>query len=153
MIVYRLSKKTYIHDLSGRGAEINGGRWNSKGLPVIYTAASRALAVLEVAVHIPLGIIPSDYYMATIELEDENNITSIDITELPPNWNSNPIIKATQLIGDQFLRSANHLALQVPSATVTGDFNYLINPLHSAAKTVRIIETEPFELDVRLFKK
>ena len=153
MIVYRLSKQSYIHDLSGRGAEINGGRWNSKGVSVVYTAASRALAVLEVAVHTPLGIIPTDYFMATIELRDENNLVHIDIADLPLNWNSNPIIKATQLIGDKFAKINRHLVLQVPSATVPGDFNYLINPMHPDFKTVKIIKTEPFEFDMRLFKQ
>jgi RES domain-containing protein len=153
MIVYRLSKQAYINDLSGRGAEINGGRWNSKGVPVVYTAASRALAVLEVAVHTPLGITPTDYFMATIEIINESAPANINIADLPLNWNSNPIIKATQLIGDEFARSNHHLTLQVPSATVTGDFNYLINPAHPSFKTVKIIKTEPFEFDLRLFKK
>jgi RES domain-containing protein len=153
MIVYRLSKQSYIHDLSGRGAEINGGRWNSKGVSVVYTAASRALAVLEVAVHTPLGIIPTDYFMATIELRDENNLEAIDIADLPSNWSSNPVIKATQLIGDKFAKINRHLALQVPSAIVPGDFNYLINPMHLDFKTVKIIKTEPFEFDMRLFKQ
>ena len=61
MTVYRLCKQAHINDLSGTGAEINGGRWNNKGLPALYTACSRALAVLEVAVHVPLGIIPINY--------------------------------------------------------------------------------------------
>jgi len=107
MILYRLSKQAYIHDLSGRGAEINGGRWNSKGVALVYTAASRALAVLEVAVHTPLGIIPTDYFMATIEVDDKNNPATIAPVDLPLNWNSNPIIKATQLIGDEFIKRKN----------------------------------------------
>lgn len=61
MIVYRLARQTFIHDLSGYGAEKTGGRWNSKGRPVLYTAASRALAMVEVAVHVPLGIIPVNF--------------------------------------------------------------------------------------------
>jgi RES domain-containing protein len=152
MIVYRLCKKSYINDLSGRGAEINGGRWNNKGRPVLYTACSRALAVLEVAVHVPLGIIPIDYFMTLIEIPDIG-ISKIKIIDLPANWSRNPIVKTTQYIGDDFLKANKHLVLQVPSATVPGDFNYLINPVHSDFKLVKVALAEPFEFDTRLFKK
>lgn len=153
MIVYRLSKQAYIHDLSGRGAELNGGRWNSKGTAVVYTSSSRALAVLEVAVHTPLGFMPSDYFMATIELPDNAEIFKPGIDQLPEKWNNNPFIKATQQIGDSFVKANKYLALQVPSATVAGDFNYLLNPLHPDFKAVKIINAEFFEFDSRLFKK
>ncbi len=153
MIVYRLSKKEYINDISGYGAERNGGRWNEKGKPALYTASSRALAVLEVAVHVPFGIMPIDYYMATIEVPDNANILEIKVADLPNKWNSNPIVKATQFIGDDFLKENKHLVLKVPSASVNGDYNYIINPVHPDFKTVKIKHTEPFEFDSRLFKK
>jgi len=153
MIVYRLCKQEYTNDLLGRGAEKSGGRWNNKGLPALYTACSRALAVLEVAVHVPLGIIPINYFMIAIELADELSLTKIDIADLPLNWNRNPIAKATQYLGDDFLKCNAHLILQVPSATVPGDFNYIINPGHTDFNSLKIIMTEPFEFDSRLFKR
>jgi len=153
MTFYRLCKQEYINDLSGRGAEINGGRWNNKGNPALYTAASRALAVLEVAVHVPFGILPTNYYMVTIEIAEGLTITKIELPDLPDNWNRNPIVKATQYIGDDFLKDNKHLILQVPSATVSGDYNYIINPRHPDFKTLKIIMTEPFEFDSRLFKR
>lgn len=152
MIVYRLSKQAYINDLSGAGSERTGGRWNSKGIAVLYTAASRALAVVEIAVHIPLGIIPINYHMATIELPD-NNIFKVDNNSLPANWHTNPFTKATQNIGDDFIINNRHLVMQVPSATVIGDHNYLINPRHPDFKKVKVQSTSPFEFDLRLFKK
>ncbi|HEY2583963.1 MAG TPA: RES domain-containing protein [Mucilaginibacter sp.] len=153
MIVYRLCKQAHINDLSGRGAEMNGGRWNNKGLPALYTACSRALAVLEVAVHVPLGIIPINYYMIAIEIPDGLSISKINIANLPGNWNRNPIVKATQYIGDDFLKSNAHLILQVPSATVPGDYNYIINPAHPDFTRLKIVESQPFEFDSRLFKR
>jgi RES domain-containing protein len=152
MIVYRLSKQSYSNDLSGYGAEKTGGRWNSKATSVLYTAASRALAVVEIAVHTSLGIIPSNYTLIIIELP-ELAIAKIKIDDLPPNWNSNPFVKTTQLIGDDFIKKNEHLILQVPSASVPGDHNYLINPRHPDFKNVWIKSTEAFEFDLRLFKK
>lgn len=153
MTLYRLSKQQYINDLSGRGAELTGGRWNSKGIPVLYTAESRALAAIEIAVHTPLGIMPANYYLATIEIPDIERASMVDIADLPANWDRNPFLIITQKIGDSFIKANKHLILQVPSATVKGDHNYLINPLHIDFKKVRITSTEPFEFDSRLFKK
>jgi len=152
MIVYRLCKQAYINDLSGRGAEISGGRWNNKGIPALYTAGSRALAVLEVAVHIPFGILPTNYYMSAIEIPDGSAILKVTIPDLPSNWNRNPIVKATQYIGDDFLKSNKYLIMQVPSATVTGDYNYVINPRHADFNDLKSVLVEPFEFDSRLFK-
>ena len=59
MIVFRLCKSMFKDDLSGRGAEIAGGRWNNRGRPMLYTAENRALCTAEIAVHTPLGIVPS----------------------------------------------------------------------------------------------
>ncbi|WP_187367146.1 RES domain-containing protein [Massilia mucilaginosa] len=33
--------------LGGGGAKLTGGRWNSKGMPVVYAATSISLATLE----------------------------------------------------------------------------------------------------------
>jgi RES domain-containing protein len=153
MIVYRLCKQEYVNDLSGHGAEKNGGRWNGKGHPALYTAGSRALAVLEVAVHVPFGIIPTNYYMITIDVPENHGITEFKIAELPRDWNRNPIARSSQYLGDDFLTENKNMVLQVPSATVGGDYNYIINPLHPNFKSVKIISTEPFEFDSRLFKK
>ena len=74
MIVYRLSREKYKDRLSGYGASLYGQRWNSKGIEVIYTAQSRALANSEVAVHISLGILPKDYHMVEIDIPNSIGI-------------------------------------------------------------------------------
>ena len=153
MIVYRLCKKEYVNDLSGYGAEMNSGRWNGKGTPDLYTSGSQALAVLEVAVHVPYGIMPVNYYMAGIELPEDSGIIKIGIAELPADWNRNPFPRSTQYIGDDFLKTNTHLMLQVPSAIVPGDWNYIINPRHPDFKDLKIVLTEPFEFDSRFFKR
>jgi RES domain-containing protein len=149
MIVYRLSKGKYHRDLSGKGAEMYGGRWNSKGTPLLYTSQSRALAFAEIAMHIPLGIVPKDYFLITIQIPDTATILELVEDDMPPDWRSNPHSDSTQKIGDQFAHSLKHLALRVPSAVVPGDFNYLVNPLHPLMKEVTIAVVEPFEFDNR----
>ena len=152
MTVFRLSKTIYANDLSGAGAERVGGRWNGRGTPMVYTSSSRALCVTEVAVHMPLGLVPNDYAMVSIELPAVKFL-EIKTTDLPKTWNSFPHSHATQLIGDKFVREGKHLVMKVPSAAVQGEFNYLINPRHKDITKVKVIDVEPFRFDVRLFKR
>ncbi len=153
MIVYRLSKKIYAHDLSGKGAEKAGGRWNSKGIAVVYTSSSRALCVTEIAVHTPLGILPLDYYLVTIEIPDSVNIYELSARNLPKDWKLIPHSGSTQKLGDLFIKESKFLVMKVPSAVVQGDFNYLINPRHEDFSGIRILQTEKFTFDDRLFLK
>jgi len=153
MIVYRLTKAIYKNDLSGRGAEKAGGRWNSKGTALLYTSASRALCTVEIAVHTPLGNIPKDYFLITIHIEEPAEMLKIKIADLPQNWKSFPPAPATQQTGDQFVSESKFLILQVPSAVVPGDFNYLVNPSHTLFTSIRIVTIEPYAFDDRLFVK
>lgn len=149
MIVYRLCRSKYSNDLSGIGAEKSGARWNSRGVPMVYTAASRALCTAEIAVHMPLGLIPSDYCMVSIEIPDYIPIVEIDA--LPYDWNSIPHSHSTQYIGDKFVTEAQSLVMKVPSVVVEGDFNYVINPKHADMDKIKIIGITPFNFDERLF--
>lgn len=153
MIVYRLSKGKHKNDLSGKGAELTGGRWNSKGVAMLYTGQSRALCITEVAVHTPLGIIPSDYWITTIEIPATIPVFEIDPGQLPSDWKTFPHPHSTQILGDDFIASAKYLVMKAPSVVVQGDFNYLVNPAHSLFLQVKIVATEPFQFDQRLFTR
>lgn len=149
MILYRLSKSPFHQDISGKGAELFGARWNSKGTAMLYTGQSRALAFAELSMHIPVGIVPKDYFLVTLEVSDEAPMLTLEISDLPADWRSYPHPHDTQLLGDTFIRQREHLILRVPPAVVPGDFNFLLNPAHPAMQQVRIIDTEPFEFDSR----
>lgn len=148
MIVYRLSKEVYANDLSGKGAEIAGGRWNSKGSAALYTAQSIALCVTEIAVHIPLGILPKDYRLTHIEIPDTD---FFEPKRLPKDWNTFPHPDSTQKIGDRFLKENKFLFMKVHSAAVQGESNYIINPKHIDFSDVKIKKIEKFTFDDRLF--
>lgn len=152
MIVYRLAKSRYIYDLSGKGAELTGGRWNSRGVPMLYTGQSRALCTTEIAVHIPLGILPVDYSLAVIDFPDNGFVEEIPLSYLPVEWKTFPHPHSTQLIGDNFIQGKRALVLKVPSAVIQGDFNFLINPLHPDLVKVKILSVEPFDFNARLFR-
>lgn len=149
MIVFRLSRKKYKDQLSGYGASLNGQRWNSKGIEVIYTADSRALANSEVAVHIPLGILPRDYYMVEIEIPSSVQIPELPVESLTVGWDTVPNTMASQIVGDRFVFENRYAVLRVPSVVVKGDFNFILNPKHKDFCKIKIVSTTPFPFDPR----
>lgn len=153
MIVYRLAKSKYSQKLSGKGAEKTGGRWNSKGVPMVYTSDSRALCTTEIAVHIPLGLLPSDYKIISIDIPDSVKILILPGNKFPADWNSIPHSGSTQKIGDDFIEQNESAVIKVPSAVVPGDYNYLLNPNHNDFQQINILKIKPFVFDSRLFIK
>ncbi|TAH03656.1 MAG: RES domain-containing protein [Sphingobacteriales bacterium] len=153
MIVFRLSKADFSKDLSGKGAQISGGRWNSKGVAMVYTSESRALCTTEIAVHTPLGNLPTNYDIISIEIPDDIKIEELDIEKLPNNWRTFPHLYATQVIGNDFVKVAKFLVLKVPSVIVPGEFNYLLNPNHKDFVKLKILSVNSFNFDERLFLK
>lgn len=152
MKVYRLAREKYANELSGIGAAKYGNRWNSKGVEIIYSAESRALAMAEVLVHLSLDTLPSDFQMIQIEIPDSIHIESLSIKQLQKEWNSFPSSIQTQKIGDTFIQDNKMLVLKVPSAVVKGDHNYLINPNHLDFYKVEITNISKFPFDHRIFK-
>jgi RES domain-containing protein len=149
MVLYRITKCGYAADLSGTGARLYGGRWNSEGKPMLYLASSRSLAVLEVLVHLDPLIIPGNYCLVEIEVPDDK-ITTVKVEQLPEDWRdiSGPII--LREFGDAFLKKQEHLLMKVPSSIVPAEYNYLLNPLHPDSFNVKLLKREPFGFDRRL---
>ncbi|MBU6157935.1 MAG: RES family NAD+ phosphorylase [Bacteroidetes bacterium] len=153
MIVYRLSQSSYAADLSGIGAEMAGGRWNSKGTPMIYAAESRALCVAELAMHLPLGLVPQNYAFVSFKIPENIPVLQLSKKQLPSNWNEYPHPNETQQIGDRFIRDNKFLVMRVPSVVVNEEYNYLINPRHSLIQKVQVSDLSPFKFNERFFRK
>jgi RES domain-containing protein len=150
MIVYRISNAEYSHDISGTGAKLMGARWNSKGIPVLYTSAHISLAVLEMLVNTDF----KDYAIALdllyINIPDQVKVTSIDLSILNNKWKED--FDYTRYIGDEIFKQKESVLIKVPSAVIQEEYNYLVNPLHADFKKIKIIKTKSFWPDERLFK-
>jgi RES domain-containing protein len=149
MILYRIVNCDYAGDLSGTGGRLYGGRWHNEGKAALYLASSRSLAVLEVLVHLPPLMIPDNYCLVEIEVPD-NDIISINIEDLPPDWKDISPPMALKQMGDKFLKKREYLLMKMPSSIVPMEFNYLLNPHHPAIKKVKVLKKEPFDFDRRL---
>lgn len=153
MIVYRIEREKYLDTtLNGVGAALTEGyRWNSLNTFLVYTAASRALATLEVSVHLDFSEdLPSDRFYIEIEIPNDVQILELSLKQLPDNWDSQPPILETQYIGDDFVSQKNAAVLKVPSCIVPPEFNYLINPNHPDSVKIKVISKQKIQFDKRL---
>jgi len=150
MEVFRLTRAKYAETLSGKGASLFGNRWNRKGVEMIYTSASRALAMAEVLVHLSLNQVPGDYKMICIDIPNSIKFKTVSTKALPSSWHKFPHGSNTQSIGDEFIMTNKFCVLKVPSAVVYGDYNYLINPYHENFQKIRIKSIADFPIDERL---
>lgn len=156
MKVYRIEREKYLETtLKGVGAALTEGyRWNSLNTYLVYTAESRALATLEVSVHLDFSEdLPTDRFYVEIEIPDDIEILELSIEQLPENWDSKPPILETQFIGDDFVSQKNAAVLKVPSAIVPPEFNYIINPNHPDSAKIKVISTQKLLFDNRFIQK
>jgi RES domain-containing protein len=156
MKVFRIERGKYLETtLQGIGAaSTEGYRWNSLNTFLVYAAESRALAILEVSVHLDLSEdLPNDRFYVEIDIPDDVAIFELSMDELPENWDAKSPILETQFIGDDFVAQKNAAVLKVPSAIVPPEFNYLINPNHPDAVKITVVSIQPLQFDNRLKQK
>ena len=147
MVVFRIARKERIEDLSGRGAELFGGRWNEKGYPALYTSSSLSLAALEVLAHTDKSMPPVNMAYASIYVPD--SFLSMKNLKLSPE------ISEVEY-GTKWLKEKNGLMLKVPSIILPYEYEHecslILNPLHEDFKKIFINEVHDFSFDVRLME-
>ena len=133
--------------LSGEGARLYGGRWNSEGRPLIYASGNIATATLEILVNLEDRNILRSYMMINI-LMPEEIIIEVEESDLPDEWQEDSMTPITQAIGDNWLQSAESAVLKVPSVAAPMEWNYLVNPEHPEFEQIE--KFMPYSMDTRL---
>lgn len=151
-LAWRLTKTKHLDTAwDGEGARRAGGRWNSVGVRVVYASATLSLALVEILVHLPGGVL-SAYSAVPVEI-DESLVETVDAATLPANWMAHPPPREAQAIGDRWVTAARTAALRVPSVIVPNEFNYALNPGHPGFARLRIGAAIPFPFDTRLVSR
>jgi RES domain-containing protein len=151
MRVWRLCKAKHAADpLSGSGARLYGGRWNHKGIRMVYAAESLALAALECLVHFEQNDMPNDYVAIGIEIPDSISSRNLAVKDLPKDWQDIPGPESLKALGTQWVRAGKEAVLIVPSAVVPMEKNILINPEHPESVGIKLQTPFPFLFDTRL---
>lgn len=150
MRALRIVKSKRANDLSGTGAALYPGRWNKKGIPVLYAGENPEIALLELVVNTPPAFMPK-LVIITLDIPDDL-IMEIDSSALPKNWMHFPAPSVLAEIGQQWIDKGCTVALKVPNAIIHTSFNYLLNCNHPDFSKVKIIDQKPFRFDTRLVK-
>jgi RES domain-containing protein len=151
LTVFRLGKHVYRDQLfSGQGGLYASGRWTPRGRPVVYTSASISLAVLEYTVNYRRrGWVPATVLGRAL-IPSSVRVQTVSIDKLPANWFSASPPPQLQELGRRWLEHGESAVLKVPSAIVTEEWNYLLNPLHADFRKIRISTPKPFNFDQRI---
>ena len=149
---WRIAKSKYASQaFDGEGARLYGGRWNSIGVRMVYTAQNASLAVLEILVHLNDSNLLTAYSLCAVHL-DESLVQHLDRSRLPDNWREYPAPPELQRIGDEWISNRSSLVLEVPNAIVESESDYLINPSYPDFLSLAIDAPIPFSFDARLVR-
>jgi len=150
MTAWRIVKRSRARTaFSGEGARLYGGRWNSPGVAIVYTAGSQSLAALEMVVHLDSSELLRNYVVFEVAI-DESLVVKLEPSQLPRNWRADPPPRKVREIGDAWARAGTSAVLQVPSATLPAEHNFLLNPGHQDFPILVIGKPSSFRFDIRL---
>ena len=141
---YRLFRKKYSA-LDSRGAFLAGGRWNRKGVHMLYASSSLSLACLEILVHIREPRLPADCSWVRIAIPG-------GLLAQAPHDLDAADEDACREFGSEWVASASGPAVAVPSVIVPTEKNVLLNPLHKDFPRLTFSKPEAFRFDPRLLK-
>lgn len=139
-------------NLSGKGAELTGGRWNRKGTPMLYCASNISLACLETIVHLGAGALPLNRYLVQIIVPKTlyNSAIHLDKSTTPVGWDAEPAGKVSLDLGTQWCANLTSALLCVPSTIVPEELNILINPSHPDAGKISCQKLRKWSYDARI---
>jgi len=147
MEVYRIVLERFSDQLYAPGLS---GRWNYDNEFVIYAASSRSLAAMENMVHkMGQGVLGTNFTIMVLDIPDSLSITKITTPDLPVGWKLESSYADTQPIGSSWYQTGETLLLQVPSAVVPNEYNFVLNARHPNFPQIKIEYNEPFEYDYR----
>ncbi|MGA2350282.1 MAG: RES family NAD+ phosphorylase [Terracidiphilus sp.] len=157
MRIWRICRAPHAAEaFSGEGARRFGGRWNSRGIPMVYASTSLALAAIELFVHLEPGLAPNDLVCIAAQLPQGEPARTLQTSDLPPAWWTDAASAATRELGDAWIRTqsaaSSSLAMMVPSVPIRSEWNVLVNPLHPRIKELQIDPPQPFIFDARMFQ-
>jgi RES domain-containing protein len=130
------------------GAALHGGRWNPKGVEVVYAAATVSLAALEVLVQ--FSALPRDFVLTEIHIPAGGVIEAVYEQDLPTDWQAFSPSPGTQEIGRRWVVELRSAVLSVPSTIVPVERNYVLNPRHPNFGQIVFLPSTPFRFDPRL---
>ena len=149
LTAYRLALRQHAgRAFGGEGARRAGGRWNPRGVPVVYVSATLSLAALEFLVHLGGPQDAPDLVFFQVEFEER----LVGEVRLPKQWRKLKL-GDTRALGRDWWEEAVTPVLRVPSFVVPSESNFVLNPSHPDFRKIKISRAQPFALDPRLYSE
>ncbi|MCD6392213.1 MAG: RES family NAD+ phosphorylase [Planctomycetes bacterium] len=150
MLVWRLCHKRLVAEaFSGKGVYLYGSQWALPGSFVVCVAETLSLAVLEVLVHLDSEVFATSLVAISAEVPEDIEIQRVEFDALPDYWQRTPAPRELQKIGTVWVREGQTAVLSIPSAVVSAERNFLLNPRHPDFSRILINTPCPFSLDAR----
>ncbi len=151
MELFRIAQDEFADDLTGNGARLFGGRWNSEGIFALYTSCTRSMALLETLAHTPAKMLDTKIYqLITLFVPDSILAAKVSLPDSPEGWDVPDTRPLTKRLGDKFLRDKISLLLSVPCVLMPEEINYVLNPLHPDMGEVKISYKRRIHFDKRV---
>jgi RES domain-containing protein len=148
-VLWRLYRARHGPGLDGMGGTFADGRWHRQGELVVYFGASAAIVVLERLAYINPDLLPDDLRLGQFDFATPDDAVQVSaLARLPDDWIQKE--PTTRKIGNRWLRARSSCLLAVPSAILPEETNYVFNPRHAAANSLRLIRERQFSFDPRL---
>jgi RES domain-containing protein len=144
---FKLDGVTIPEFFNGEGARLFPGRWNSKGVPIVYAASSQSLATLELLVNLGDSTLLENYSICSVTFREQQ---IQKLTNLPEGWDNKPPSSHSRRIGDSWVSDKSSVVLSVPSAVIPDEVNFLLNPQHPDFSSLEFGRHKPFPFDERL---
>jgi len=150
---FRVIKEKHASEaFVGEGSRRFGGRWNHKGVAVVYLSDTLSLAVLEQFIHLGREGLHIPFVYFTIEMPDHVSVSIIELDSLPKDWRQEPPPNSTKDLGTKWAKSKSSALLRVPAVIIPIGFNYLVNITHPEFNALKISDPKPFTFDPRMWK-
>ena len=154
VIAWRIAAETLAYsadDMSGAGAKLSGGRWNSPGVAMLYCSANISLAALEMLSHLRAGALPYDRFLVRVDIADDVWARRQQLDPLPGGWDAVPSGLASRKAGDRWVALGDSALLIVPSVIIPDETNILISPSHPDTTSIIATTIKRWIADPRFF--
>jgi RES domain-containing protein len=138
----------------GIGSSLYPGRWNERTQRVIYTTSRISLGILEIIVQ-SSGAPLVGYVAYPLDVPSEA-LAAFDRSQLSRTWRSADAGRAEcRVHGERWRDAGSTTGLIVPSAVVpeaydSGEFNVVLNPLHTDFARATFEDAIPLDIESRL---
>jgi RES domain-containing protein len=151
MIFWRISN---FPDLTGYGAEFCSGRWHTaaEGKRVVYLAEHPAVALIENLANLRGDPSFFQTHFQLLKISSQRKIAAKELTPTQLASVDPENLATTRTIGDAWLAAGKSALLRVPSIPSPESWNFLLNPNHPDAASLKLDWARPIAYDRRLFR-